>query len=437
MRLLDRLREGQRGISTLDDFAMALGQWGYAGAGPVQQTLNGKEVEAPQPSFVGFGIAAKSNSVVFSCMLARMQVFSAARFQWQRLGVNGPSAMFGTPALSLFEEPWPGATTQDLLSRMIQDADLAGNSFWYADTSGLTAQLVRMRPDWVNIVRAKRPAGGWEMLGYYYQDPERDGYTWFDANQVAHFAPLPDPFNEYRGMSWLTPIVRETQTDNQMNVHKQAFFVNGATPNMVVKYDATVKSDAVERFIEMAKREHGGAWNAYKTMHLGGGADVTVVGKDFKQIDLKAVQGHGETRIAAAAGVPPIIVGLSEGLEAATYSNYGQARRRFADGTVHPLWQNVAGSLGQIMAPPTPGVRLWYDTRDVPFLREDELDAATIQTQQAATINTLITAGYEPKSVVGAVMAGDFSLLVHSGLVSVQLSQPGDTQPAPGKELVK
>jgi phage portal protein BeeE len=53
-------------------------------------------------------------------------------------------------------------------------------------------------------------------------------------------------------------------------------------------------------------------------------------------------QGAGETRIAAAAGVPPVIVGLSEGLQAATYSNYSQARRRFADGTMRPLWRNAA-----------------------------------------------------------------------------------------------
>ena len=44
--------------------------------------------------------------------------------------------------------------------------------------------------------------------------------------------------------------------------------------------------------------------NAYKTLFLAGGADVKVVGADLKQVDFKQVQGAGETRIAAAAGVP-------------------------------------------------------------------------------------------------------------------------------------
>jgi len=168
-------------------------------------------------------------------------------------------------------------------------------------------------------------------------------------------------------------------------------------------------------------------------LYLGGGADVTVVGSDFKQLDFAKVQGAGETRIAAAAGVPPIIVGLSEGLQAATYSNYGQARRRFADGTIHPLWQNAAGSFGTLVRPPggsTSGaVRLWYDARHVPFLREDAKDAAEIQGLQSRTIRALVDAGYTPESVVAAVNAQDWALLVHTGLFSVQLQKPGEGTP--------
>ena len=66
------------------------------------------------------------------------------------------------------------------------------------------------------------------------------------------------------------------------------------------------------------QKGHEGLWNAYKTLYLGGGADAKIIGSNMQQLDFKTVQGHGETRIAAAAGVPPIIVGLSEGLEAAT-----------------------------------------------------------------------------------------------------------------------
>jgi hypothetical protein len=74
-------------------------------------------------------------------------------------------------------------------------------------------------------------------------------------------------------------------------------------------------------------------------------------------------------------------------------------------------------------------IRLWYDADNVPFLREDEADAANIQQTRAATISSLISAGYEPSSVVAAVESGDFRLLNHTGLYSVQLQPAGATAP--------
>jgi hypothetical protein len=139
-------------------------------------------------------------------------------------------------------------------------------------------------------------------------------------------------------------------------------------------------------------------------------------------------QGAGETRIAAAARTPPIIVGLSEGLQAATYSNYGQARRAFADGTLRPLWRDVSGILAGIVDVPA-GAELWYDDRDISFLQEDMKDAAEVASQKATAMNTLVGAGFEPDSVVQAVESGDLTLLKHSGLVSVQLQPPGSGQP--------
>ena len=47
------------------------------------------------------------------------------------------------------------------------------------------------------------------------------------------------------------------------------------------------------------------------------------------------------------------------------------------------------------------------------------------QQMQAATIKSLIDAGFKPDTAVAAVQAGDYSLLVHTGLYSVQLQPPG------------
>jgi phage portal protein BeeE len=431
-----RGRTESRAISTIDDYAMALqealGYGGWSALG-ITQTQNGQAAEKAPGDLPGYAQLFATNPVIWACMVARQMVFSAPRFIWQRLNNGTPSELFGSQELRILETPWTGGTTQGLLSRVIQDADLCGNSYW----TRIADELVRLRPDWVSIVLERREYRGgilgWRILGYVYQEPGEEPVPLL-ADEVVHFAPVPDPLATYRGMSWLTPVIREVQNDNLMARHKRQYFENAATPNMVVRLAREVSPEAFAKFKAKMEASHRGVENAYKTMYLGGGADVTVVGSDFQQLDFSSVQGAGETRIAAAGGVPPIIVGLSEGLKAATYSNYGQARRRFADGTIHPLWQDAAGSFGHLVQPPGGGasgaVRLWYDARNVPFLREDARDAADIQGVQSRTIRTLVDAGYTPESVMAAVTASDWSLLVHTGLFSVQLQPAGTSAPA-------
>jgi phage portal protein BeeE len=80
-------------------------------------------------------------------------------------------------------------------------------------------------------------------------------------------------------------------------------------------------------------------------------------------------------------------------LQAATYSNYSQARRRFADGTMRPLWRNLCGSLERILNVPS-GAQLWYDDRDIPALKEDIQDKAQERRENAIAANNLVSAGY-------------------------------------------
>ena len=447
MRFLDRLTGQDRKPErlSLDEYGQMVSMYMQAGLGyqtpSLMQTLAGTGTERPTDNFQGLAAQAyASNGVVFACMLVRQLVFSSVRFQYQRFLKGKPSDTFGDQTLSLLERPWPGGTTQDLLSRMIQDADLAGNSYWVRKGD----ELVRLRPDWVQIVGAPRrmPTAtgsrdgqvGWEKLGYIYTEggiaTQNDGVA-FTVDEVAHYAPIPDPLAVFTGMSWLTPILREIQADHAMTRHQRKFFDRGATPNMIIKHPVGADVQAVKKWAAELEANHGGVENAYKNLNLYPGVDATVVGVDLKKIDFKEIRGGGETRIAAAARVPPIIVGLSEGLQAATYSNYGQARRAFVDATMHPLWQNVSGSMERVVPPPNRGTRLWYDATDVPFLREDEKDAAAIASVKAQTINSYITAGYEPDSVIAAVEANDPRLLTHSGLYSVQLQQPGAETPKP------
>lgn len=438
MGLSWKLRPSKRAeISPAEERASAisLAEWAQALSFNFQGTsyaVTGGSQEFAGTNFQGFASGAyKANGVVFACCAVRMAVFSDVRFQFRQIIDGRPGKLFGTQALQPLEEPWAGATSGDLLSTMIQHADLAGNWFGTNRFGGITT----LRPDWTSFIFGSNKMDSLKwfdpeavVVGYKYQpggvasglDP-----VFFLADEVAHFKPIPDPEAPFRGMSWLTPIIREVIADKAMTEHKISYLERGATPNLVVKFQI----DDLERMkahIESFKERHEGLAGAYRTMFMAAGMDATVVGSDLKQIDFKTVQGGGETRVAAAAGVPPSIVGLSEGLQGSSLNagNYNAARRRFSDGTMRWLWRNACGSLQRIVQLPSKS-ELWYDERDCAFLREDGRDIAEIQAMEAQTMRTLVDGGFTPESVVAAVTAGDLNLLVHSGLLSVQLQEPG------------
>ena len=403
----------------------------------LQQTLANPAEEIPQ-TFGGFTSAAyKRNGIVFACQVARMLLFSEARFLFRRRLDGRPGELFDGPGLRRLDEPWPNGTTGDLLARAIQNVDLGGNFYAVDDGDAIRT----LRPDWVTIIVGSndpRNDSKWpidaEVVAYLYRPGGPGGGEdpiLLMPSQVAHWAPIPDPSFRFRGMSWLTPVIDEIMADGAATTHKLKYFEQGATPGLVVTLDASIMQEQWESWVNAFEDEQTGYLNAYKTLYLGGGADVKVMGANLRQADFKITQGAGETRIAAAARVPPIIVGLSEGLSAATYSNFAQARRAFADFTMRPLWRNFAGSMQTIIRPPD-GAELWYDDRDVPALQEDQKDASEILATKAQTIKALVDAGFNPDGVVAAVTSGDLDRLEHSGLMSVQLLPPGQRQSANG-----
>jgi len=414
------------------------------GFGGLNYMLSGTSVsqdrEAIENSFIGYinGLY-KTDGVVFACMEARRSLFTEMRFQWQRIKNGRPLDLFGTPELAILETPWPNGTTGELLSRAIQDVDLTGNHYVVRERN----RLRRLRPDWVEIVLSAPPAEAVEsdVVGYIYwpggihNSPERAKI--YTPEEIAHWCPIPDPEAQYRGMSWLTPVIPEILADKEATEHKGKFYSNAATPKLAVSLKETVTKSQFMDFMTAFDAANGGIENAYKTMYLGGGADVSLIGANMVQMDFKNVQGAGETRIAAAARVHPVIVGLSEGMQGSSLNagNYKTVKESLGDQTLRPLWRSVAAAYQTILSPPRPlgqpalpgTVRLWYDDRDVAFLRTDRKDEAEILNAQAETISKLITAGFEPDSVVKAVTTGDMSELKHSGLVSVQLLPPGES----------
>lgn len=379
--------------------------------------------------------AYKGNGVVFGAILARLSLFSEATFQFQDktdkhlYGKNDPD---GLPKL---ETPWPNGTTGELLARMIQDADLAGNAYiWDAGP-----QLVRLRPDQVTIISQETSTGDGrsyrEVIGYFWdpnptatgQSPQAQFYT---VDEVAHWSPIPDPEASFKGMSWMTPIIREVTADTALTTYKLKYLQNAATPNLLIKYKQKLLPDTIDALRERMAARYGGTENAFKTLILDQGADTTVVGNSLEQMNFTTVQAAGENRILIASGVPGIVVGSKEGLMAATYSNYQQAMRRFADITMRPLWRSACAALAPIINVPQ-GARLWFDVSDIAALREGEQEQANTLLIKSNAAANFVRFGFTPESVVLALTTGDLNQLIHSGISIDVTTEVPKAAPAP------
>lgn len=376
-------------------------------------------------SFVSDGL--KSNGVVWSLTLMRMTFFAQMEFQYQNLKDR---TLFGNPTLALLENPWPNGSTQELLARMEQDVSMCGNAYIYKAKED---ELQRLRPDWVKII-----TNGKELVGYGYTEggvshggPEKI----IIPEEMAHWSPYPDPLAVFRGMSWITPVVREVMADKQMTRHKQKFFDNAATPNLLIKNTKNLDEESRERLRRVMETRYEGAENAYRTLVLEGGADATVIGANMQQMSFDAIQAAGENRMASAAGVPGIVAGFKEGLQAATYSNYAQAKRHYVDGTLTFNWGSVSKALEHLMPVP-PVARLWYDTSRIPAMKEDRKDLSVIMQGNALAIGELVQAGYDPADVEVFVLTGERPVggLKHTGVVFQKGAEPMPstaTVPAP------
>jgi phage portal protein BeeE len=426
------------------------GQFSYNGHSyplhGLNQTLAGTRAQRIAATLPGYAAALRACPPAFAAQMVRALVLSQARFIWRnRPSSPTPRRTFGTRELGILERPWPHATTGDLLATMEWHSGLAGNAYVARQPDRLRV----LRPDWCGLLWGSEQepedaatALDGTLLGLVYQngglDASRNKPQTLLPDEFAHWSQIPDPERPGMGQSWVTAALRDIQGDRLATDHKVKFFENGATVNLVVKGIPAVTKEQFDGIVDMIDQRHQGVANAYRTLYLTAGADATPVGADLKQLEFKATQGAGETRIAFLGRVPAPLLGISEGLAGSSLNqgNFGMARRIFADSWIYPSLQDISASLESILTLPKsrsgePDSELWFDTADMPLLREDAKDAAEIQQIQATTITMLVREGFTAPSATAAVIGQDMNLLVHTGLVSVQLQPPGTvTQPA-------
>jgi phage portal protein BeeE len=410
-----------------------------SGAAVLTSTYGSSNNEAVLPQVTAWAQQVNaSDAVVFAAIVARMQLLSEATFKFQ---AAKDGHLFGDERLTILERPWPGGTAGELLARMEQDVSVTGNAYLWSVPG--EDRLVRLRPDWVTIVSeiVAVPGGGLyrDVTGYWVEPPksvlDQGKGQFYAAAEVAHWAPICDPAANFRGMSWLTPVYRDVNADSAMITHKIKYFQNNASPNILIRYSQKLNPGTIDSIRERMQARYGGVDNAFKTLVLDQGADLTVVGNSLAEIDFANVAQAGAERILADARVPPLVVGL-EPIKGAGKS-YESVMRHFGDTWARPQWRSLCAALEAIVPGlPSPGQRLWIDTGDIAALQDGEQVRAQVSLIRMQALLTAVQAGYTRDSAVAAVDAGDVTQLVPDPAAQQTPGAPTQVQhllPQPGQ----
>jgi hypothetical protein len=254
--------------------------------------------------------------------------------------------------------------------------------------------------------------------GYWFEPPK--GVTgqgpghFMPADEVCHWAPIPDPAADFRGMSWLTPAVRDVRGDDGLSQYKIQYLQNSASPNLLIKYASKLQPATIDSLRERMTARYGGTSNAFKTLVLDQGADVTVIGNSLRQMDFSNVAQSGVERILADSMVPGVLIGL-EPLRGAG-RGYQESMQKFANMWARPQWRSACGALEQLIPGMPAGNRLWFDTSDIAALQDGNLERGQAALVNAQALLTLTQAGFERMSAVSAVESADLSQLQDSGV---------------------
>lgn len=155
---------------------------------------------------------------------------------------------------------------------------------------------------------------------------------------------IPSVDHPWKPSSPLASAYNDIRMDQESANYHAEIINNLAACGIAINVGQRVTPDQ-KRDAELSIASKFGRSNRGKPYVYGGdGADVKMI-SPLSDLDWPGVSSACETRICAALGVPPIIIGARAGLDRATYSNYELALKSYYSETARPLWVAIADAL--------------------------------------------------------------------------------------------
>lgn len=382
---------GAPAIQTRDEM-LALEQRSVVGLSLYATHQIGKPIWEPgtRQRYVSEGWS--KSPVVFACVLAIADSVATAPLVAVEMNRNGELEPAPQSDLQrLLDRPNPSMDQAEFMQTVASMGALSGFTVIEKERNGLgkVVALWPLRSDWVKPIPRDQSAPAWE-----YRVPGRRDPFILEPEDVIVHTHAPDPNMGYLGTAPMSVAFRELGIENAMTDYLKAFFDHGAMPQHGLKTTQRFQTqEEADAFRQRVVGRYAGLRNSADPMLLQGIEDVVRLGFNFDELAYPQLRSLSETNICTAFRVPPILIGIQAGLDASTYSNYGQARKAFYEDTIMSLWRRLDGALTRSLVPEfdtTGKLTVMFDTGAVSALQDDE-DALWQRTTAAAQAGLIST----------------------------------------------
>ena len=282
--------------------------------------------------------------------------------------------VIGHPAIALLKRPnsfYSGAT---LWKTFALSWIASGNPYFLKvrNSFGQVIQLWYVPP---SMITPRWPEDGSDFISYY--EYEVDGRLYrVEVDDIIHFRDGADPANMGRtGLSPVASVVREICADNEVPVYHYLLLKAGGVPPVVLALkDGQSGVDFDPAAIKQAYINATTGDQRGKVFVSGNAVELTKVGFNPSEMDLKMLRHLPESRFASVIGIAKETLGFGAADENSTYNNVEQADERSIKSYVRPLWGYIEDELTHQLGPDfglKENQRFAFDLSEIAALQED------------------------------------------------------------------
>lgn len=313
-------------------------------------------------------------SVVNICLQYLIRNFPEAQLQVELETSYGWQRDDNHPFTDLFARPNPFYGFEVLLAGLLISYYCDGNAYIWINraANGQPAELWYLPHMLVTIECGNNTSEF--VRGYRYRSGTRSEL--FKASDVIHLRCGLNPARPQYGMSPLSSVLREVVSDIEATTYTAAILKNMGIPGAVIAPKSDnyhIDQDQASLVRELYTRRTSGDERG-QALVMTTPVEVMYPNVSPQNMALESIRQIPEARIAAAFGLPAVVVGLLVGMQhTATYNNIREAREAAWEECILPVQKNWAAELTRSLQPGR-GRRIVFDNRQVRALQADQMD---------------------------------------------------------------